>query len=564
MADLEQLRRQRDRFVAFAFSAADLLIEVGADGRIHFASGAGAGVVRRPVDELIGAAWIDLIHPRDRRMVDLLTSTVTPGLRRGPIAVRLRIGGQRKDDPAVHAALTIYRMPTEGGELYCTLSAVKRPMRVETSDSSRDPESDILNKDGLIAAANRLLTSPSASKEETRLTLLDLIDVEKFAPGLAKEDREELIKSVGATLRANSIDGDGAGRFARSKFGVLHEKTINADHLRSAVTDVIRGFDPAADGNVIKASTLELGADNLSSAEAMNAMVYAVSHFTAAAPGELPPASLADALEEMVGETVKRVYSFKEVLGEERFTFAFQPIVDMKSREVHHYEVLARFQDGRPAFETIRFAEAIGMVEQFDLAVLRRSMAILDERHAEPTLRLAVNMSGRSIQNDIFVKVLLGLLDRGKILSKRLSLEITESAEIADLEKIDRVLQEIRGRGFPVCIDDFGSGSASIRYLSGLSVDFLKIDGSYVQRITHSRRDYALLKSLAQLCRDLDIGTIAEMVETEAQDKSLREIGIPLGQGWLYGKPGPLAPPIAVPGAVPARQAPPARAVRRR
>jgi EAL domain-containing protein (putative c-di-GMP-specific phosphodiesterase class I) len=563
MADLEQLRRQRDRFVAFAFSAADLLIEVGPQGRIQFASGAGTGVVRRPVDELIGAAWIDLIHPRDRRMVDLLTSRLEPGQRRGPIAVRLRIGGQRMEDPAVHAALTVYRMPNESAMLHCTLSAIKRPMRVDSGDGNRDVESDILNKDGLIAAASRLLNDPAASKEEARLTLLDLIDVEKFAPGLPKEDREELIKSVGATLRANSIDGDGAGRFARSKFGVLHEKTVDAESLRSAVTDVIRGFDPAADGSAIRASTLELGADNLSSAEAMNAMVYAVNHFTAAAPGEMPPASLADALEEMVGETVKRVYSFKEVLGEERFTFAYQPIVDMKSREVHHYEVLARFQDGRPAFETIKFAEAIGMVEQFDLAVLRRSMAVLDERHAEPKLCLAVNMSGRSIQNDIFVKVLLGLLDRGRVLSSRLSLEITESAEIADLEKIDRVLQEIRGRGFQVCIDDFGSGSASIRYLSGLSVDFLKIDGSYVQRITHSRRDYALLRSIAQLCRDLDIGTIAEMVETEAQDRSLREIGIPLGQGWLYGKPGPLSPPL--PAAPAARAAQPAaRTARRR
>lgn len=558
MADLEQLRRQRDRFVAFAFSAADLLIEVGADGRIQFASGAGTGVVRRPVDQLVGDAWIDLIHPRDRRMVDLLTSRLAPGQRRGPIAVRLRIGGQRKEDPAVYAALTVYRMPTEGAALHCTLSAIKRPMRADTAEGSRDSESDILNKDGLIDAANRLLTSSPGAGEDTRLTLLDLIDIEKFAPGLAKEDREELVKSVGATLRANSIDGDGAGRFARSKFGVLHEKAVSADYLRKAVADVIRSFDPTADGDIIKASTLELGAENLSATEVMNAMVYAVNHFTAAAPGELPPASLAEALEEMVGETVKRVYSFKEVLGEERFTFAFQPIVDMRNRDVHHYEVLARFQDGRPAFETIRFAEAIGMVEQFDLAVLRRSMSILDERHAEPGLRLAVNISGRSIQNDIFIKVLLGLLDRGRVLADRLSLEITESAEIADLEKIDRVLQQIRGRGFAICIDDFGSGSASIRYLSGLSVDFLKIDGSYVQRITHSRRDYALLKSIAQLCRDLDIGTIAEMVETEAQHDSLREIGILLGQGWLYGKPDAVVPPM------PAHAPTPARAARRR
>ncbi len=96
------------------------------------------------------------------------------------------------------------------------------------------------------------------------------------------------------------------------------------------------------------------------------------------------------------------------------------------------------------------------------------------------------------------------------------------------------ILQE---RGFKVCLDDFGAGSASFQYLQKLHVDYLKIDGQYTRKLLTSQRDAVMVKNLARMCADLGVTVIAEFVETRGQASLLREMGVPLAQGFLYSKP---------------------------
>ncbi len=555
MADFDTLRQQRDRFVAFAFSAADLLVEVGNDGRIVFAGGAGTGIAGRSADKLIGLPFLDLIHMRDRRMIDMMLRGLGPADRRGPIRIRIAESPRSTSEPVAQAMLRISRMPGAPSALYCALTAARATAE---ESAGRDAESGVLDRDGFVDSAKRLIESGHPGARDARMTLLDLPDMDRLAARMDPRARGEVAQTVGAALRANSVDGDAAARLDDWRFGVLHGQTVDADKLKNAIGDALRLLDPAMAAVTVKSATLDLAAEGLSASEAVNAMAYVVNQY--AAEGSAVPATLAVALQDMIESTIGRISEFKDMVGGERFTLAFQPIVDLADRSIHHHEVLARFQDGRSPFETIKFAEAIGIVEQFDLAVLRRSIALLETPGGDPGLKLAVNLSGRSVQNDVFVKILLALLDQAKAIAPRLSLEVTESTEIVDLDKIDRVLQEIRGHGFSICIDDFGAGAASFRYLSGLTVDFLKIDGAYVKRMVASRRDFSLVKFLAQLCREMQIKTVAEMVETENQHAALKDVGVTHGQGWLYGKalPEPVAsrpPPAAAPLVRPRRRA---------
>jgi EAL domain-containing protein (putative c-di-GMP-specific phosphodiesterase class I) len=89
-----------------------------------------------------------------------------------------------------------------------------------------------------------------------------------------------------------------------------------------------------------------------------------------------------------------------------------------------------------------------------------------------------------------------------------------------------------------VCLDDVGAGATSFYYIRSLQVDFVKIDGSYIRNIHENERDKAFVKAIKNLCIDLGITTIAEMVETEQQCRILIANGVNLGQGWLFGKPG--------------------------
>jgi EAL domain-containing protein (putative c-di-GMP-specific phosphodiesterase class I) len=117
--------------------------------------------------------------------------------------------------------------------------------------------------------------------------------------------------------------------------------------------------------------------------------------------------------------------------------------------------------------------------------------------------------------------------------------EATESSRMHDLERVSRVFNAMKTRGFSMCLDDFGAGAASFQYLRALEVDYVKIDGTYTRRLLSSDRDSLLLRNLCDLCADLNIKTIAEMVELDDQVAKLRSLGVHMGQGYLLGRPAP-------------------------
>ncbi|MDI1365422.1 MAG: EAL domain-containing protein, partial [bacterium] len=110
--------------------------------------------------------------------------------------------------------------------------------------------------------------------------------------------------------------------------------------------------------------------------------------------------------------------------------------------------------------------------------------------------------------------------------------------------------QSLRAMGCMVCLDDFGSGSASFAYLQQLSLDIVKIDGRYVRELAESGRDGAMVRRLVELCKDLKIRTVAEMVETIEVEEVVRDAGVDFAQGWLFGKPADQPRPALKPGAI--------------
>jgi len=222
-----------------------------------------------------------------------------------------------------------------------------------------------------------------------------------------------------------------------------------------------------------------------------------------------------------------------------RFDFAFQPIVDLENREISHFEALARFAHGESPYQTIVFAEDVGLIQEFDMACCRRAMTFMAERAESSPVNLAVNLSGLSLQNDTFVEALMALLRQHGNLAGRLMFEATESSRMHDLERVSKVFIAMKKQGFSMCLDDFGAGAASFQYLRALEVDYVKIDGTYTRRLLSSDRDSLMLRNLCDLCADLNIKTIAEMVELDDQVGKLRSLGVHLGQGYLLGQPAP-------------------------
>src|SRR3546814_7024257 len=147
---------------------------------------------------------------------------------------------------------------------------------------------------------------------------------------------------------------------------------------------------------------------------------------------------------------------------------------DVCSSDLSHFETLTRFAHGESPYQTILFAEHVGLIQDYDLAGCRRAITFLAERAESSPVNLAVNISGLSLQNDLFVDSLMRLLQQNRNLAGRLMFEATESSRMHDLERVSRVFNAMKALGFSMCLDDFGAGAASFQYLRALDVDYVK------------------------------------------------------------------------------------------
>jgi len=273
-------------------------------------------------------------------------------------------------------------------------------------------------------------------------------------------------------------------------------------------------------------------------AENGRALVYAINLFVERRGEAVSIAALSAALGGLYDEAVGRIDRLKEMIAERSFSLAFQPIIRMSDRTRHHFEALVRLGPDLSPGEAIGFAERVGLIEAFDLAIFERVTEVL---YRHPGVRVAVNLSGRSLESPAFAASLEGALNGHAALAGRLLFEVTETAEIRKLEQVNRVAQRLRQSGFHVCLDDFGAGTNSFHYLRALAVDMVKIDGVYIRNALEEPTDRTFLRAMVGLCRDLGVATVAEMIETEEQATLIRELGVTFGQGYLFGRPCPEA-----------------------
>ncbi len=230
----------------------------------------------------------------------------------------------------------------------------------------------------------------------------------------------------------------------------------------------------------------------------------------------------------------------KDALKEKGFRLWFQPVFQVATQQINHYEVLLRMQgqDGHvvPPGAFIPAAERFGLMSQIDYWVIQEAVQYLT---AHPAIHLAVNLSGKSL-SDPALKDFIGLnLEQRNIDPKRLSFEITETAAVVNLEKARVFIHNLKSLGCKFALDDFGAGFSSFTYLRELPVDHLKIDGSFIRNLDQDPINQALVRAIHEMARALGKQTIAEFVENEAILNLLREIGVDYAQGYHLGRPGP-------------------------
>ena len=226
----------------------------------------------------------------------------------------------------------------------------------------------------------------------------------------------------------------------------------------------------------------------------------------------------------------------------------FQPIVDINENRIDKFEALCRF----PSLEGVEATtqELIGVVEELDKVVQLDDAVLLSALEQLPELqrlfgkhvKLSVN---RSLKTSAELSQILEraavVLDKEGVSPESITLEFTESAYFESDDKNRQVLSLLREAGVSIAVDDFGTGSASFRYLKECYFDILKIDRDFICDITFQSRQYYIVQSLIQLAKRLDLAVIAEGVETAQELSILQSLGVEHIQGYYFSKPLPLS-----------------------
>lgn len=505
------------RYLALAFAAADLLLEVDERWLIRFAMGAMPVAGQGAPEALRATDLMAFLAPGARSAVAEALSALKAGAR-CPAVEAAVVTGDGRTRPVQFRA---FMMPDLTPTISCAISytgAAQAP-------ALAGPANLLTGPDALADRARDALAEPGP----LNVSFVEVGGLAQAASGLGDEG-QALINAIEDILAKASFDGASATRVETDRYAVLQSEggaagPDLAGQVRQAGVEHNVALTP-----VVETARLAPGKDPKANLRALRLTLDAFLRDGASGDG-----AVALNFSGAVMRTLQEADAFRARVRNGNFRLYFQPVVSLADGRVRHHEALARFEPNSSPAAMIRMAEEMSLIGEFDLAVADRAVTMLGQAvHAD--LKLAVNVSGQSLASDKFVRTLIERTQRTPRLRARLIIEVTESAALEDLDAAEARIQVLRHAGFKVAIDDFGAGAASFDYLRRLSVDSVKIDGAYIRDIAHDERAQKLVSHLVALCQSMGLTTVAEMIETQEAADVLRKLGVDHGQGWLYGK----------------------------
>jgi diguanylate cyclase (GGDEF)-like protein len=238
----------------------------------------------------------------------------------------------------------------------------------------------------------------------------------------------------------------------------------------------------------------------------------------------------------------------RDALDTDKFRLDAQPILPLRGNYGRpRFELLIRMLGDHgeiiPPGKFLSSAERYQLMPSIDRWVVRRACKLLGAHSksiSEESARFAINLSGQSLQDESFLQFVIDQIEKSELPPNVLCFELTETATIGNLAKAQDFMRTLQSLGCQFALDDFGTGVSSLAYLKDLSVNYLKIDGSFVRDSVLNPRSDSMIKAIAQLAKVMCMETIAEYVETDNLRVKMTDLGVDYGQGFAMGKSQPL------------------------
>jgi diguanylate cyclase (GGDEF)-like protein/PAS domain S-box-containing protein len=463
-----------------------------------------------------------------------------------------------KDKSVIHVRMTARTVKSDDGNvnlfIVCEdITQVRLLSDQLAHQVTHDSLTGLINRIEFEFRLNRLIEKSTPEGIHHALCYVDLDNFKLINDSYGHACGDELLTRIGNLFRHEMRSRDTIARLGSDEFAILMERCDleNAEQKCRRLMQKISTLNFDWEGRQISVGT-SMGlipiskktVDVVSILKWADAACYAAKDNGGNQLFVYHEDSASDS--ERFGQ-VKWISQISEALEQDGLQLYFQPIIPLQNKQEKelHYELLLRIEsaDGNiiPANRFLPIAERFGLADKLDRWVIERAISTLHDMsaHLRDRILLSINLSGQSLSNLAFLDFLRQKFTQRENAVNRLCIEITETAAITNLTKVVNLIQELKKYGCRFSLDDFGTGLSSFAYLRNLDVDYLKIDKFFVNDLGNKQNDITILKSMNDVGKSLGKKTIAEGVETAAQLRILRELGVDYAQGFAVGKPAP-------------------------
>ena len=408
----------------------------------------------------------------------------------------------------------------------------------------------------------RITPPADGAREHLAVLAVDLDDFKAVNDTHGHAAGDQLLRTLAARLRTATREADTVGRMGGDEFAVLLEgltgrqeaEQVAARVLAACATPVTIGGDPVRVG-------VSVGVAHAAGGDDVDALLHhadvALYHAKHAGKGRV--AVFAPSMHAAAVARLAMARDLRDAVAHDELSLVYQPVVELATGTVRGVEALLRWTNAAhgavPAHTFVTLAEETGLLRAIGRWVLGAACAQLARWDATraaardgapgapaagaPPLQLAVNVSGRQLEDPGFPDDVAAALAASGIAPARLTLEVSESAVMRNGETALRRLAALKALGVTLAIDDFGTGYSSLPYLQRFPVDVLKIDKAVVDGVARGGDDAAVARTIVALGEALGLRTSAEGVEDEAQRAVLAALGCTEAQGYLFARPLP-------------------------
>jgi diguanylate cyclase (GGDEF)-like protein/PAS domain S-box-containing protein len=542
------LRYSEERYRALVQRSSDMVTVVDTAGMVRYQSPSAVQLLGVPAAEAVGRPWRSMLHPDDApRAIELIEASGEGSQVDEPVEWRVR----RADGSWLHLETAVTNLLDEPAVQGIVLNSRDVGERHElqrrlTHQAFHDPLTGLPNRAQFVEALKAAMARAHRRGTGVAVLLLDLDGFKTINDSLGHAAGDELLVGVAERLRAALRAGDTAARLAGDEFVMIIEDGAPDDAARVAerIVKALRRPFTVHGRTVFTSASIGIVCRTEATEPESLLRDADVAMYRAKARGEhgyvlFEPDMHAAAVRRLQIET-----ELREAVARSQLTLVYQPIRALATGRVIAFEALARWRHPRlgdvPPKTFIPIAEETGLIHALGGWVIESAANQLAEwrRLGSDTadLQMCINLSVRQLHDPELPGRLAQLLRRMDLPPDALVMEMTEGAFRPSGASAAAGLAAIRDLGVRIAIDDFGTGYSTLGRLRDLPVDTIKIDRTFVAELD-SERGPALVRSMVDLARALDLITIAEGVETDAQRECLLALGCGAAQGYFLGHP---------------------------